>query len=293
MLRELAQAYPVARRTFAEADDVLGFPLSALCWEGPEATLTDTVNTQPALLTASVACLRVLNEKLESFQPAFMAGHSVGEISALVAAGSLTFADGLRLVRRRGEVMKAAGERAPGGMAAILALDAPVLADICAEASVATGGIVQVANDNCPGQVVISGESVALERAMELAKAKGAKRAMRLPVSIAAHSPLMQSGMDELARAVNALPVAAPSVPVISNIAARPLPDVDAIRAELPNQLITQVRWTESVRYLLAQGVNMFVEVGSKDVLIGLIKRIDANATLIAAGTPEGLAKLG
>ncbi len=292
MLRELAQAYPAAQAAFTEADEVLGFPLSALCWEGPEATLTDTVNTQPALLTASIACLRVLREKLGAFQPAFMAGHSVGEISALVAAGSLTFADGLRLVRRRGEVMKAAGERAPGGMAAILNLDAPMLAEICAEASAATGGIVQVANDNCPGQVVISGEGAALEKAMELAKAKGAKRAMRLPVSIAAHSPLMHSGVGELARAVNALPITAPAVPVISNITASPLPDADAIRAELPNQLITQVRWADSVRYLLTQGVNTFIEVGSKDVLIGLIKRIDANATLIAAGTPEGLAKL-
>lgn len=189
MGQALAQASAAARQTFAEADEYLGLALSKLCWEGPEADLTNTLNAQPALLTHSVAALRALHEQIGDFTPAFVAGHSLGELSALVAAGSMEFEDGLDLVRRRGEVMQAAGQRAPGGMAAILNLDAAVLAEVCAEAAAQTGGVVQVANDNCPGQVVISGDVAALEKAMELAKARGAKRALRLPVSIASHSP--------------------------------------------------------------------------------------------------------
>lgn len=292
MGKELAEVSAAARQAFAEADDALGFALSRLCWDGPEADLNATLNTQPALLVASIAALRALHEKIGAVQPAFMAGHSVGEVTALIAADSIAFADGVRLVRARGEAMKAAGERAPGGMAAILNLDASALADICAEAAAATGGVVQVANDNCPGQVVISGDVTALEKAMELAKTKGAKRAMRLAVSIAAHSPLMQSGVAQYAAAIEAIPITSPHVPVISNVTAQPLPDVAAIRAELPAQLLTQVRWTDSVRYLIAQGVTTFVELGSKDVLTGLLKRIDANTTGIAVGTVEGLARV-
>jgi [acyl-carrier-protein] S-malonyltransferase len=292
MGKELAEGSPAARQTFAEADDALGFALSKLCWEGPEAELNATLNTQPALLVTSIAALRALREKVGEADPAFMAGHSVGEVTALVAAGSIAFADGARLVRARGEAMAAAGERAPGGMAAILNLDAAPLAEICAEAAAATGGVVQVANDNCPGQVVISGEVTALEKAMELAKANGAKRALRLAVSIAAHSPLMQSGVEQYARAVESIAISMPRVPVISNLTAQPLPDVAAIRAELPAQLLTQVRWTDSVRYLIAQGVTTFIELGSKDVLTGLLKRIDANATGVAVGTAEGLGKV-
>ena len=292
MGKELAEVSPAARQTFAEADDALGFALSKLCWEGPEAELNATLNTQPALLVTSIAALRALREKAGEADSAFMAGHSVGEVTALVAAGSIAFADGVRLVRARGEAMAAAGERAPGGMAAILNLDAAPLARICAEAAAATGGVVQVANDNCPGQVVISGEVTALEKAMELAKANGAKRALRLAVSIAAHSPLMQSGVAQYARAVESIAISMPRVPVISNITAQPLPDVAAIRAELPAQLLTQVRWTDSVRYLIAQGVTTFIELGSKDVLTGLLKRIDANATGVAVGAAEGLGKV-
>jgi len=292
MGKELAEASPAARQTFAEADEVLGYSLSQLCWAGPEADLNATLNTQPALLVCSIAALRALHEKLGDFQPAFLAGHSVGEVTALVAAGSLTFADGLRLVRARGEAMAAAGERAPGGMAALLGLDAPVLAEVCAEAAATTGGVVQVANDNCPGQVVISGEAAALEKAMELAKARGAKRAMRLAVSIAAHSPLMRSGVAQYARVVAETAIQPPRAPVISNITARPLPDVVAIRAELPAQLTTQVRWTDSVRYLLAQGVTTFVELGAKDVLTNLLKRIDGGAMGIAVNGLEGLGKI-
>lgn len=293
MGQELAEASPAARQTFAEADEVLGYPLSRLCWEGAEADLNATVNTQPALLACSIAALRAVHEKIGDFLPAFMAGHSVGEVTALVAAGSITFADGLRLVRARGEAMAAAGERVPGGMAAILGLDAPALEAVCAQAAAATGGVVQVANDNCPGQVVISGEAAALEKALELAKTRGAKRAMRLAVSIAAHSPLMASGAEQYARAVAATPIQQPRVPIISNVTALPLPDVAAIRNELPAQLTTQVRWTDSVRYLLAQGITTFIELGSKDVLTNLLKRIDANAVSVAVNGPEGLGKLG
>ncbi|MGH2523727.1 MAG: ACP S-malonyltransferase [Anaerolineales bacterium] len=291
MGRELAQASKTAQDTFAEADEYLGFKLSALCWEGPDAELNDTLNTQPALYVCSVAAWRALHERLGAFTPAFVAGHSLGELSALTAAGAMEFEDGVALVRKRGETMKAAGERNPGGMAAILNLDAPVLVEVCAEASAVTGGIVQVANDNCPGQVVISGENAALEKAMELAKARGAKRALKLPVSIAAHSPLMLSGLEEYRRAVEGVPFIAPVPPLIGNTTAAPLTDPNDIRAELPAQLTSPVRWTESIRYMLAQGATTFVELGSKDVLTGLLKRIDPNATGMAVGTPEGLAE--
>jgi len=292
MGRELAQTSPAAKKIFEEADEHLGFRLSALCWDGPEAELNDTVNTQPALYVCSVAAWRALVESIGEFTPAFAAGHSLGELSALAAAGVMEFEDGLRLVRQRGEVMKAAGERAPGGMAAILNLDAGLLAEVCAEASAATGGVVQVANDNCPGQVVISGDNVALEKAMELAKARGARRALKLPVSIAAHSPLMQSAVEDFTRAVEAVPFIAPVPPVVGNVQAAPLADPNAIRAELPAQLTSPVRWTDSVRYILAQGVTTFVELGSKDVLTGLVKRIDASATGVAVGTAEGVTQV-
>jgi [acyl-carrier-protein] S-malonyltransferase len=292
MGQPLAQASAAARQTFQEADECLGIALSTLCWEGPEAELTDTVNAQPALLTHSIAALRALHEKLGAFTPAFMAGHSLGEISALVAAGALEFEDGLDLVRKRGEVMKAAGQRAPGGMAAMLGLDAPVLDEVCAEARALTGGVVQVANDNCPGQVVISGDQASLDKAMENAKARGAKRAIKLPVSIAAHSPLMQSAVADFTRAVEAVPFISPIPPVVGNIHAQPLTDPNALRVELPAQLTSPVRWTDSVRYLLGQGITTFVELGPKDVLTGLLKRIDPNARGLAIGAPDALAVL-
>jgi|SRR5579859_1462198 len=293
MGRELAQASTAARETFAEADEFLEFKLSQLCWEGPEPELTDTINAQPALLTCSVAALRALHERLGEHPPALMAGHSLGEISALVAAGSLEFEDGIHLVRRRGEVMKAAGQRAPGGMAAILNLDAAVLAEVCAEAAAQTAGVVQVANDNCPGQVVISGDLAALEKAIELAKARGARRALKLPVSIAAHSPLMLSAVEEFRRTVDGMPFIAPIPPVVGNVQAGPLTDPNDIRIELPAQLTSPVRWTESVRYMLAHGITTFVELGSKDVLTGLLKRIEANARGVAVGTPEAVEAFG
>lgn len=292
MGQSLAAASSAAKALFDEADKSLSFKLSELCWNGPEADLNDTYNTQPALYVGSLAALAALHEKLGDFQPAFVAGHSLGEVTALVAAGALEFIDGLELVRERGRLMKRAGELSPGGMAAILNLDAGPLSDLCAEASAATGKVVQVANDNCPGQVVISGDNAALEKAIELAKARGAKRALKLPVSIAAHSPLMQIVVPDYARFVDGLPFVAPLTPVIANASVQPLEDGQAIRDELVGQFTRQVRWTETIRYLVDHGVTTFLELGSKDVLTGLLKRIAPEATGHAVGTPEAIAAL-
>ncbi len=291
MGRDLAERYETARRTFEEAEEILRFPLSRLMWEGPEDELNDTVNTQPALYVHSLAAHRVLSELAPDLRVIAMAGHSLGELSALAASGALTFADGLRLVRRRGELMKRAGEISPGGMAAILGLDIPVLERVCEQAS---GGdeVVCVANDNCPGQVVVSGARPALERAMALAKEAGARRVVPLTVSIAAHSPLMAAVQEEFARAVEETPVAAPSVPVISNVHARPLETVDAIRADLRAQLTSRVRWTDSVRYLRSLGVTMFLELGSGNVLSGLLRRIDREAAGVPLGAPQDFERL-
>ena len=292
MGQALAEAYPAARQTFAEADDILGLKLSALCWEGPEADLNDSANFQPALLVCSIAALRALRTQLDGLTPACVAGHSLGEISALVAAGALSFADGVRLIRRRGEAMKMAGERNPGGMAAVITSDTPLLAAVCAEASQLTGKVVQIANDNCPGQIVISGDHAALDKAFELAKARGIKRTIKLPVSIASHSPLMQPAREVFIPAVEATPFQAPQAPVIGNVQAAPLQTPEEISAELKIQLVSPVRWTESVRYMLSQGVTTFLEFGPKDVLTGLLKRIEPQTVGSAIGTPEAIAQL-
>ena len=287
MGKALADSHPEARRLFEEADAILGFPLSRLCWEGPEGELGETYNTQPALLVHSVAAWRVLTGELGGFQPICAAGHSMGEFSALVAAGAIAFADGVRLTRERGRVMREAGKSRPGGMAAILNLDAGALAEACELAAGETGGIVQVANDNCPGQAVISGEETALERAMALALLRGARRAIRLKVSIGSHSPLMRDAALEFARAVDAADLSDPRVPVVGNVGAEPLRTADALRADIKAQLTSPVRWTDSVRVMQAMGADTFVELGSKDVLTGLLKRIDPRARGLAAGTPE------
>jgi len=289
MGQDLVEAYPAARETFAEADECLGFALSRLCFEGPEETLNDTYNTQPAIFTTSMAVWRALHSAGWSVQPAFAAGHSLGEYSALVAAGAFTFADGLRLVRERGRLMKLAGERNPGGMAAILQLDVKTLADICQQASQATGKVVQVANYNSPGQIVISGDQVALEQAMQLAQAAGARRVTRLAVSIASHSPLMAIVSDEFRRAVEATPIQQPRLPVVANVTAQPLTSVDGIRHELVAQLTSSVRWVESVQYMAEQGVTRFIEIGPKEVLTGLIPRINKGLQAVACGTAAGV----
>ncbi|MBE9523521.1 MAG: ACP S-malonyltransferase [Chloroflexi bacterium] len=287
----LAKSYPIAQETFEEADHVLGFPLSKLSWDGPIETLSDTINTQPALLVHSVAALRVLQDQLPDFRPAFVAGHSLGELSALVAAEALPFGQALKLVRRRGELMKAAGETSPGGMAAILGLDIATVDDICAQIS-SGPEIVQVANDNCPGQVVISGTTPALERVIASAQDAGAKRVVRLAVSIAAHSPLMSHAQADFNNAVAAAPIRQARIKIIGNVNALPLSSPDEIRADLQAQLNARVRWTESIQYMLEQGVTTFVEVGNGNVLTSLVKRINRKTTRISLGTPEDVEKI-
>ena len=276
----LYQHAPAARAVFDRADQQLGFALSALCFTGPEDELTDTVNQQPALYVTSYASYQaMLAQGWE--RPSFMAGHSLGEFSALAAAGAISFADGLALVRRRGELMKAAGEQEPGAMAAILALDVDKVVAVCAQASETTGKLVQLANDNCPGQVVISGDKEALAIAMQLAQTAGARKVVELPITIAAHSPLMASASAEFARLVDAAAILTPQVPVIANVSARPLTTPAAIRAELTAQLTAPVAWTQSMQYLVDQGVESVVEVGAGDVLLGLMKRISRSVQRI------------
>jgi len=288
---DLARQFPDAKEIFDEADSTLGFSLSKLMWDGPDTELNETINTQPALYVHSIAAWRTFTALHQDFRPVAVAGHSLGELSALTASGALPFSDGLRLVRARGELMKRAGLLNPGGMAAILGVDIPTLDKVCAEASTADE-IVQVANDNCPGQVVISGHKTALERAMDGAKAAGAKRALPLPVSIAAHSPLMDSIQSEWNAAVNACMLSDPTIPVISNVHAKAMTVADELRADIKAQMQSRVRWTESVQMMLGSGVQTYVEVGSGEVLLGLIKRIDPSAIRVALGSPKDFAEL-
>jgi [acyl-carrier-protein] S-malonyltransferase len=291
MGRDLAAAFPAARAVFAEADIILDFAFSKLMWDGPDADLNDTLNTQPALFIHSLAAYRVFQTLHPAANPVFIAGHSLGQLSAITAAGALSFADGLRLVRRRGELMKRAGDTNPGGMAAILGVDIPTLDRVCAEAST-KDEIVQVANDNCPGQVVISGNKSALERAMAGAKAAGAKRALPLAVSIAAHSPLMDIIQAEWNQAVNAAAFMDASIPVVGNVAAVPLKEAASLRADVIAQMQSRVRWAESVRWMAAQGVTTFVEVGTGTVLGGLVKRNAEGLTTLPLGNPADLTAL-
>ena len=305
----VAAAYPAAQAALAEADDVLAFGLSRLMAEGPEETLTDTINAQPALLAASIAILRALESDLgvtlgaQASSPAspsaeeqaspparqvFLAGHSMGEYSALVAARSLAYADGLRLVRERGRLMKEAGTRSPGMMAAILGLDEDKVAAVCAEVT-AKGGIAQVANDNCPGQIVISGDTAGMQAAMEALTGAGAKKVVPLAVSIAAHSPLMRPAAEELQAAIAATPLAPPQAPVIGNTTGAPLTSVEAIRSELAAQLTGSVRWTTTLQYLVDAGVTTFVEIGPGEVLSGLVKRVARGATRLSVAEPEAV----
>jgi [acyl-carrier-protein] S-malonyltransferase len=291
MGRELAEAYPVARETFELADKILGFPISRLAWDGPEAELNDTINTQPALLVHSAAVLAVINQNHPDLRPSYVAGHSMGELSALIACLALSFEEALKLARRRGELMKQAGEVNPGGMAAVLAADIPTLDRICAEAS-QPGEVVQVANDNCPGQVVISGARPALDRAIQIAGQAGIRRIRPLAVSIAAHSPLMASAQEEFSQAVSRAPFIDPQIPLVGNVSALPLTTAAEIQADLCGQLTSRVRWTESVQEMAARGVALMVELGSGNVLAGLVKRIDDQVKCISIGAPADFEKL-
>ncbi len=285
MGRDLAAQFESARLVFEESSQILGFDLSKIMWDGPETELNDTLNTQPALFIHSLAVYRAFESLGLGFSPVILAGHSLGELSAICAAGGIPFADGLRLVRKRGELMKRAGELNPGGMAAILGLEIPTLEKVCAEAS--TGGeIVQVANDNSPGQVVISGHKPALERAIAGAKAAGARRAMPLAVSIAAHSPLMDTIQAEWNAAVAGSAFSDAKVPVMGNVHAALIQSAAELRADVIAQMQSRVRWVDSVREMSKNGVTAYVEVGSGTVLGGLIKRIDAQAENHPLGNP-------
>ena len=290
MGKDLAAQFPIAKQIFDEADSILGFSLSRLMWEGPKEELDETVNTQPALYVHSVAAWKTFTNQTP-LRPAVVAGHSLGELSALTASGALSFSDGLRLVRTRGELMKRAGELNPGGMAAILGVDIPTLDQVCAEAST-NDEIVQVANDNCPGQVVISGHRSALERAITGAKAAGAKRALPVAVSIAAHSPLMDSIQTEWNAAVDACAMQEAEIPVMGNVQAKPIRSADDLRADIKGQMQSRVRWTESVREMSGSGIQVYVEAGSGTVLLGLIKRIEPGAAGHPLGSPPDLVAL-
>jgi [acyl-carrier-protein] S-malonyltransferase len=291
MGNDFAEKYSIAKAVFDEADSILGVPLSQLMWNGPADVLNETVNTQPALYVHSVAAWRTFTQLYPDLKPSTVAGHSLGELSALTASGALSFSDGVRLVRTRGELMKRAGELNPGRMAAILNLDIPTLDKVCADASTQTE-VVQVANDNCPGQVVISGHKSALERAMDGAKAAGAKRALPLQVSIAAHSPLMDSIQAEWNAAVDACAFETPIIPVVGNVHAKPMLTADELRADIKAQMQSRVRWTESVQLMLANGIRSYVEAGSGEVLLGLIKRIDASTERFPLGNPQNFSAL-
>ena len=293
MGKELAAHFPAAARVFEEADEIVGFALSRLCWDGPAQELNDTVNTQPALLCHSVAALRSLQSIRPDLRASWLAGHSLGEFSALVAAGAMQFQDALRLVRTRGEAMQAAGARSPGGMAAVLGLELEAVEAACVAARAATGEPVQIANDNCPGQLVISGSKQGLAEAIERLRAGGARRVVELAVSIAAHSALMEPAQSKLNRAIESTPITAPAIPVIGNVSATPLASVSEVREELRSQLTSRVRWTETIGSMLAAGVTHFIELGPRDVLSNLVRRIEREANAATAGDPAGIERLG
>ena len=274
MGRDLAERFPIARQTFAEADEALGFPLSKLIFEGPEAELKLTENTQPATLTVSVAAWRVL--ALHGVYPALAAGHSLGEWSAHVAAGTLGFADAVRAVKARGHTMQLAVPAGEGAMAAILALDPAQVAEACREAAAETGLPVAAANLNSPSQTVISGALAAVERASALAKAKGARRAVLLPVSAPFHCALMQPAQEEVARVLAGLMLADPAIPVAANVTGSLLSTADGARDALIRQVTGAVRWVDCVQSLVAAGATHFIEVGPGKVLCGLLKQIDS-----------------
>jgi [acyl-carrier-protein] S-malonyltransferase len=291
MGKALADQFPICRDTFAEADEALGEPLSRLCCEGPEDRLVLTENTQPAVLAVSVAAAR-LAESL-GLRAAFAAGHSLGEYSAHVAAGTLSFADALRTVRRRGQFMQEAVPVGEGAMAAVLGLDAEPLAAACAAAEAERPGrVVAPANLNAPGQIVIAGHADAVTRAGELAKAAGAKRVMALAVSAPFHCALMKPAEDRLAPLLRALPARDPIIPIVANVDAQPRRTAgDAIEA-LIRQVSSPVRWEDVVKRLIADGAQTFVELGPGTVLGGLIKKIDRNVTNVNLENPDNVAAI-
>jgi [acyl-carrier-protein] S-malonyltransferase len=285
MGRAVAAASPAAAAVFAGADDALGEPISMLAWDGPEDQLNRTENAQPALLATSIAYLVAASERaaaagMELPAPRFAAGHSMGQYSAMVAAGALDLADGIRLVRERGIQMQASGAGRDGAMAAILGLDDAAIPELVRQAS--TYGVFAVANRNSPGQVVVSGERAAIEAAAELAKALGAKRAIVLPVSVAAHSPLMTEAAAAMREVLASVAFRDPSVPLLANADAREITTADGARAELVEHLTAGVDWVRAIETMVAAGVDTFLEVGPGKVLTNLVKRIAPEATTVA-----------
>lgn len=275
MGKDLAAAYPAAKAWFDRANSVLGYDLAAICFGGPDAELTRTENAQPGIYLVSWVAFQLLKEKVPSLQFDASAGLSLGEFTALTAAGAMSFENGLKVVRQRGKFMQEACEATHGGMAAIIGLAEGPMREVCAQA-----GVV-LANLNCPGQLVISGETEKIAQACELARAKGARRALPLPVAGAYHSPLMASAQPKLDTELGSIALAAPSVPVVSNVTAQPHGDAASIRIRLIEQVTSSVRWEESMRYLLAQGFTRFIELGPGTALSGFMKRIDSGAQML------------
>lgn len=287
MGRALVEAFPEARAAFAEADQALGFSLSRLCFEGPEEELQLTANTQPAILTASIAAYRCLVAR--GLAPDWVAGHSLGEYSALVAAGTLSLSDAVRAVRRRGQYMQEAVPVGQGAMAAILNLELPAVEEACRQA--AQGQLVAPANLNSPGQIVIAGHSQAVDRAIEACKTAGAKRGIRLPVSAPFHCALMMPAQERLARDLQALAFGDPAFPLVNNVDALPVRTGDECRDGLVRQVSAAVRWQETVERLAREGVTRFVEVGPGSVLSGLVKKILPEARVLNAEDPASIEK--
>ena len=275
MGKALVAASPVAAAVFAEADAVLKVGLSTLCFNGPEVELNDTANAQPAIFVTSIAAWKTFSESV-AMPPAALAGHSLGLYSALVAAGALHFADALRLVRARGLAMKAAGELAPGGMMAVLGQSRATVSQLCARAAQLTDAVITIANDNCPGQIVVAGDRRALEAFAALVQEQpGALPPTPLKVSVAPHTPLMQPALGSFLEVLAATPIAAPAIPVLGNVSADWLTSAEAVRQELSEQLTREVRWVDSMRRLVETGVTAVVEVGPGKVLTGLMRAID------------------
>ena len=293
MGKALADAFPSAKAVFDEVDAALGQNLSSIMWNGPEAELTLTENAQPALMAVSMAVMRVLEAEhgiTLAKNAKFVAGHSLGEYSALAAAGTFSLADTARLLKIRGKAMQAAVPVGQGAMAALLGLDFATASAAAAAAEAAQGDVCQAANDNSDGQVVISGSKAAVDRACEIAKAKGAKRVILLPVSAPFHCALMKPAADAMATALSNVKMNAPIVPVIANVVAGPVTDPAVIKAKLIEQVTGTVRWRECVAYMVAHGVNVFAEVGAGKVLTGLAKKNAPDAIAMNAGTPEEIA---
>jgi len=283
---KLCQSSPKAKEVFQEADEALRFSISRLCFEGPEDELRQTINAQPAIMTVSIACLRAASEVNHTVSPSFVAGHSLGEYTALVAANVLGFTDAIRLVRERGRLMQKAGEIKPGGMAAVIGLDEAVLREICRESG------AEIANFNCPVQIVISGSKEALARAMELAKARDARRVIPLQVSGAFHSTLMQPTIEGLSQAIAQINFRTPEVPIVVNSTAQPVTTAEGVKEELLRQLCNCVQWQPSVEYMVEEGVSTFIEIGPGQVLSGLIKRISNKVQVINMSDPESIKAL-